>query len=34
MKMDEWKNIATDQTLSENFIKEFKDKVIWYNISK
>ena len=29
-----WYNISRNQTLSENFIREFADKVNWYSISK
>ena len=28
-----WQNISTHQTLSEDFIREFKDKVDWEGIS-
>ena len=29
-----WQNISKHQTLSEDFIREFKDKVNWYWISR
>jgi hypothetical protein len=30
---DDWYEISEYQILSENFIREFKDKVDWFNVS-
>ena len=29
----QWKEISMSQKLSEDFIREFQDKVYWYDIS-